>query len=66
MPHHSISLINMSSIEDFEKKTNCRIEHERFRGNVYIKNIDPWTEFKWIGQEISINGCLFKVLSRNN
>jgi len=54
----------MSSIKDFEKKTNRKIEHERFRGNVYVKNIDPWIEFKWINQEISINGCLFKVLNK--
>ncbi len=64
MPHNTISLINMSSIKDFEKKINHKIEHERFRGNVYVKNIDPWAEFKWINQEISINGCLFKVLSK--
>ncbi len=64
MPHNTISLINMSSIKDFEKKTNRRIDHERFRGNVYVKNIDPWIEFKWINQEISINGCLFKVLNK--
>ena len=47
-----------------KKKTNRRIEHERFRGNVYVKNIDPWIEFEWINQEISINGCLFKVLNK--
>ena len=64
MPHNTISLINMSSIKDFEKKTNRKIEHKRFRGNVYIKNMDPWSEFKWVGQEISINGCLFKVLNK--
>ena len=64
MPHNTISLINMSSIKDFEKKTNRKIEHERFRGNIYIKNIDPWSEFKWINQEIKINGCLFKVLNK--
>ena len=64
MPHNTISLINMSSIKDFEKKANRRIDHERFRGNVYVKNIDPWFEFKWVNKEISINGCLFKVLNK--
>ena len=64
MPHNTISLINMNSIKDFEKKINHKIEHERFRGNVYVKNIDPWIEFEWINQEISINGCLFKVLNK--
>ena len=60
-PNISISLINLRSIEDFEDKIKRRIEHERFRGNIYINNVDPWKEFNWIGREISINKCLFKV-----
>jgi len=64
MPNNSISLINMSSIKDFEKRINRKIEHERFRGNIYIKNLDPWHEFKLLNKTISINKCLFLVLSK--
>ena len=64
MPKNSISLINISSINDFEKKIDHKIDHERFRGNIYIKNINPWVEFEWINKTISINSCLFKVLKK--
>jgi len=64
MPHNSISLININSINDFEKKIDHKINHERFRGNIYIKNINPWVEFEWINKTISINDCLFKVLKK--
>lgn len=64
MPHNSISLINMSSIKDFSKKINFKINHERFRGNIYIKNLKPWSEFDWIDKKIMINNCLFKVLAK--
>ena len=37
MPYNSISLININSIKDLEKKINRKIEFERFRANVYIK-----------------------------
>ncbi len=60
-PYNSISLININSIKDFEKKINRKIEFERFRANVYIKNIDPWIEFSWINKKILIDDCLFKV-----
>ena len=60
-PKISISLINLRSVEDFEDKIKRKIEHERFRGNIYINNVDPWKEFNWIGREISLNKCLFKV-----
>ena len=64
MPKNSISLINMNSIKDLEKKINHKIDHERFRGNIYIENVDPWNEFKWINKTISVNNCLFKVLKK--
>tara|TARA_B100001123_G_C15228653_1_gene994200 strand:+ start:735 stop:1502 length:768 start_codon:yes stop_codon:yes gene_type:complete len=64
MPHNSISLINLNSIKDFEKKINYKINHERFRGNIYINDIEPWSEFAWLDREIKINDCAFKVLSK--
>ena len=64
MPHNSISLININSIKDFSKKINHKINHERFRGNIYIKNLKAWSEFDWINKKILINNCLFKVLSK--
>jgi len=64
MPHNSVSLINLNSINDFEKKINYKINHERFRGNIYINDIEPWAEFTWLNKEILINDCSFKVLKR--
>ena len=64
MPQNSISLINMNSIKDFEKKIDHKIDHERFRGNIYIGNIDPWLEFNWINKKIIINDCSFTVLKK--
>jgi len=64
MPQNSISLINMNSIKDFEKKIDYKIDHERFRGNIYINDIDPWLEFNWINKKILINDCSFMVLKK--
>ena len=58
---HSISLINMKSIEDFQNKINQKIEIQRFRGNIYIDGIDAWEEQNWIGKIIKINDVSFKV-----
>jgi len=64
MPDNSISLINLSSVEDFESKISMKIEYERFRGNIYIKGILPWKEFEWIGKKININNCHFLVTKK--
>jgi len=58
---NSISLINLKSIHDFEKKINEKVELQRFRGNFYIDGIEAWEERKWIGKTININNISFKV-----
>jgi hypothetical protein len=58
---NSMSLINLNSIKDFEKKINKNVEFQRFRGNFYIDGIDAWEERNWINKIIKINNVSFKV-----
>ena len=58
---NSMSLINLSSVKDFEKKINKKVEFQRFRGNFYIDGIEAWEERNWIGKIIKINNVSFKV-----
>ena len=63
-PHNSISLINLNSIADFESKINKSIEYSRFRGNIYVNNLKAWKEFDYIGQNLIINDCKFKITGK--
>ena len=58
---NSISLINLNSIKDFEKKINEKVESQRFRANLYVDGIDAWQERNWIGKIIKINNVSFKI-----
>jgi len=58
---NSMSLINLNSIKDFEKKITEKIEPQRFRANFYIDGIDAWEERNWIDKIITINNVSFKV-----
>mgnify|MGYP000005746313 FL=1 len=58
---NSVSLINIQSVNDFQKKTNEKVEISRFRGNICIDGIKPWEEREWIGKTIKINNISFKV-----
>jgi uncharacterized protein YcbX len=58
---NSVSLINIQSVNDFQKKTNEKVEISRFRGNICIDGIKPWEEREWIGKIIKINNTSFKV-----
>jgi len=58
---NSVSLLNIQSINDFQKKINKKIEISRFRGNICIDGIKSWEEREWIGKIIKINNVSFKV-----
>ena len=58
---NTISLININSVKDFEKKSNETLELERFRGNFYIDGLDAWEERSWVHKIIKINDVPFKV-----
>jgi uncharacterized protein len=58
---NSVSLLNIQSINDFQKKIDKKIEASIFRGNICIDGIEPWKECEWIGKIIKIDGISFKV-----
>ena len=58
---NSVSLLNIQSINDFQKKIEKKVESSVFRGNICIDGIEPWKEREWIGKIIRINGVSFKV-----
>ena len=58
---NSISLLNIQSINDFQKKIDKEIESSIFRGNICVDGIEPWKEREWIGKIIKINNVSFKV-----
>jgi len=58
---NSMSLININSIKDFEKKINEKVETQRFRGNFYVDGIKAFEERNWINKIIKINNISFKV-----
>ena len=58
---NSVSLLNIQSVNDFQKKIDKKVEISRFRGNICIDGIKPWEEREWIGKIIKINNVSFKV-----
>jgi len=58
---NSVSLLNIQSINDFQKRIDRKIETSIFRGNICIDGIEPWKEREWIGKVIKINNVSFKV-----
>ena len=62
MPSKTISLINLNSIKDFEKKLSKKVEFERFRGNIYVDGLNAWDERNLVNKTLVINNVKFKVI----
>ena len=63
MRENTISLINLESLNNFNQKTKCNIDLERFRANIYIDGLEPFDELKWIGKKIIISKKEFEVFN---
>jgi uncharacterized protein YcbX len=64
LPDRVISIINMNTIYDLEKKIGKKIDPSRFRANLLIDDIDPWKEFDWVGKKIKIGETVLEVFKR--
>ena len=64
VPDKAISLINLSSVDEFGSKINAKIDCRRFRGNINFRNHIPWEEFNWINRKLRIGKAILKVYKR--
>ena len=59
-----ISIINLASVRDLERVTGTAIDATRFRGNIMIDGIEAWSEFGWLGKDITCGSATFKIKDR--
>lgn len=50
----SCHIINLASVRDLSDRAGIEIDPLRFRANLYIDTDEPWIEFEWIGNELTI------------
>ena len=51
-----VSLIGLATIADLERVVGQPVDPLRFRANIYVDGIPAWSEFDWVGREISLGG----------
>ncbi|HEX3350367.1 MAG TPA: MOSC N-terminal beta barrel domain-containing protein [Acetobacteraceae bacterium] len=61
-----VSLINLASLGDLERRVGSRRHKRRFRANVYFSGAAAWSEHDWIGRQIMVGGARLRVFRRIN
>jgi uncharacterized protein YcbX len=49
-----VSIINLATVRDLERKLRRPVDPRRFRGNLLIDGLDPWSEMDLIDREFRI------------
>jgi uncharacterized protein YcbX len=60
----AVSIINLASVRDLERRIGKRVDFRRFRANFLIDGIPPWAEFDWLERQFSIGGIGLRGLIR--
>jgi uncharacterized protein len=56
-----VSLVNLASVRDLERVVGDTIDPLRFRANLYVDGVPPWSELQWPGTEITIGDARLVV-----
>jgi uncharacterized protein YcbX len=59
-----VLIVNMASIQAFALEAGMRLDHRRFRANLYIEGIEPEEELRWLGRVIRAGDAELEVTSR--
>jgi uncharacterized protein YcbX len=66
-PQGHVSIINLESVRDLERRTGWRVDPLRFRANLYVDGWPAWIENEAVGENLELGGAsarIFKSITR--
>ncbi len=57
----SVSIMTKASHAAVEAQLGQALEHQRWRGNIWLDGPEAWEEFNWTGQDIKIGNAILSV-----
>ena len=58
----SITICSSTSHDALAKEMGCDLSKNRWRGNLWIDNLEPWEELEWIGKIVQIGNIQFDIV----
>ncbi len=71
-PGHSFSdvaakcvhIVNLATVREVERVIGRSVDPLRFRANLYLEGLEPWSEFAWLNRDIEIGPAKLSVFAR--
>jgi uncharacterized protein YcbX len=59
-----VSLINLASVADLERRLGRPVDPVRFRANLYITGLAAWRELEWLDRDLGAGAVRFRAAKR--
>jgi uncharacterized protein len=59
-----VLLVNMASVAAFGLEAGFPVDHRRFRANLYVDDLEPEEELRWLGRRIRAGDAELEVTKR--
>lgn len=61
---NAVSIINLESVAQFSNDIGHDVDPRRFRGNIHLSGMQPFSELELVDQDIRIGTAILKIVSR--
>ena len=61
---NAVSIIDVDSVNEFSKTIDHKVDPRRFRGNIHISGLPPFSELDMLEQQLTIGTARFKIVKR--
>ncbi len=60
----SVAILSETSQADLSARMGVALDHNRWRGNLWLSGAEPFAEFGWVGQHVRIGEAVLKIEER--
>ena len=62
----SVTLCNIASHRDVERKMGMDLSPLRWRGNIWMDGVEAWDEFNWMDRDVRIGEAILRIRERTD
>jgi Uncharacterized Fe-S protein len=59
-----VLIVNLATVAAFGVQAGMRVDHRRFRANLYVDGLPPEEEIGWLGRRVQVGEAELDVVSR--
>jgi uncharacterized protein len=59
-----VLLVNLATVAAFGAQAGMRVDHRRFRANIYVDGLAPEEEIAWLGRRVQVGDAELELVSR--